>query len=136
MITSTLHQSFFFFLPPRSNRWPYSTTICSCCRPALGDPELIELVSAPFSSPVPQTHERQGLPRAGTRTVQQPSPALVACSPCSALPSPRRSIGEKYSGCVGDPWAEHAVRTGAGTLLPSGSWHGTYCDARNPSNER
>ena len=29
------------------------------------------------------------------------------------------------SGCVGDPWAEHAVGSGAGTLLTLESWHGT-----------
>ena len=46
------------------------------------------------------------------------------------------SPASQSSGCGEDPWAEHAVGTGAGTLLPSGSWHGTDCGAHSPSNER
>src|SRR5271165_4332494 len=60
----------------------------------------------------------------------------VTSGRAAATPGGGDERASQSSGCVADPWAEHAARTGAGTLPTSGSWHGTYCDARSPSNER
>ena len=60
----------------------------------------------------------------------------VTSGKAAATPGAGDQRASQSGGCVGSPWAEHAARTGAGTLLALESWCGTCCDARSPSNER